>query len=271
MRAGCPKVSYRQPVRLLRMNEGMVKAYYWNLEEPDFLTEEELTKSVWEDRRQKAAGYARQADRVRCLAAGVLLQYALAEWESERQKGKQMRISGAEEKTGTDKEPFWYPVTAGEIRRKICNAGEGGHFREKIIFGQAGKPYFENPEAPFFNLSHSGSYVLCATADCEIGADIQEMRAADFTKAAEYAFCKEESDWVKQDLHRFYQLWTGKEAYGKMTGEGLKAGLRQNLLEERVRKRQDVEMAGIVLGKGAAQDLKTERLYAGALCWRKGK
>lgn len=249
----------------------MIKAYYWDLEEPDFLTEEELEKSVWEDRRQKAAGYAKQADRIRCLAAGALLQYALAEWESEKKEIKQIQVSGTEKKKGTGEEAFWYPVAAGEIRRRICTEGERVPFREKLIFGQSGKPYFENPDAPFFNLSHSGSYVLCAIADCEIGADIQEMRAVDFTKAAEYAFCKEENDWVKQDLHRFYQLWTGKEAFGKMTGEGLVAGLRQNILDENIQKQQNIRFAKRILRKNPAGALETERLYAGALCFRKGR
>ena len=245
----------------------MIKAYYWELEEPVFPAEEELEEAVLAERRRKAAGYAKRMDRIRCLAVGVLLRYALAEWESVKKEAEQ--TSSMEKKT--ESEAVWYPVTTKEIRKKIRSMEKEPCFGEKLVSEMSGKPYFKSPEKPFFSLSHSGSYVLCAMSDCEIGADIQEMKAVDFTKAAEYAFCKEENDWVKQDRHRFYRIWTGKEAFGKMTGEGLKAGLRQNMLDERLQKQHNIQFAEIVLCKSAAVGSKEQRLYAGALCFRKGK
>lgn len=79
----------------------------------------------------------------------------------------------------------------------------------------------------FFSLSHSEDYVMCAISEREVGADIQKMRACDVMKPAERFFSERErerlrrcSDEAKQ-RELFYELWTCKEAYGKLTGKGL--------------------------------------------------
>ena len=54
---------------------------------------------------------------------------------------------------------------------------EEGHIDlyEQIKYGVHGKPYLEN--VPFyFNISHSGEYVICAYDDKPVGADIQLMK-----------------------------------------------------------------------------------------------
>ena len=52
------------------------------------------------------------------------------------------------------------------------------------VYGREGKPYFR--DLPFyFNLSHSGDYVLCVLSEAEIGADIQQHRRREKEKDRE--------------------------------------------------------------------------------------
>lgn len=62
---------------------------------------------------------------------------------------------------------------------------------EEISYSEAGKPYLTNHQDVFFNLSHSGRFVVCAVADCEVGIDIQEVKACNM-KMAERFFHKDE-------------------------------------------------------------------------------
>lgn len=86
-----------------------------------------------------------------------------------------------------------------------------------------GKPYAEN--APFFNLSHSGDWILCAVSDTPVGADIETPRTVSpillrrVCTPAELAY-------IGDDAKRFLEIWTAKEAYLKLLGTGLPAELQ---------------------------------------------
>lgn len=102
-------------------------------------------------------------------------------------------------------------------------------------FGPHGKP--EIVDFPlYFSLSHSGDYVLCAISDREVGADIQKLQTVDFSKLASRFFAEaeykalEECDSEAERQKLFFRLWTNKEAYGKMTGQGIMAALNSDVL-----------------------------------------
>ena len=83
-----------------------------------------------------------------------------------------------------------------------------------------GKPYLEgNPV--YFNLSHSGNMVMCAISDMRVGCDIELMKKQPNLRVAKRFFAKEEYESIKENSD-FYRLWTLKESYVKLNGEGIK-------------------------------------------------
>ena len=97
----------------------------------------------------------------------------------------------------------------------------------KIVFYQNkyGKPFIKNFANIHFNVSHSGSWVVCAVDNTHIGIDIEQIKPIDVT-IAEY-FCQkcEIDDLMNKTkvakLLYFYEIWALKESYTKMKGEGL--------------------------------------------------
>lgn len=83
-----------------------------------------------------------------------------------------------------------------------------------------------------FNITHSGKYVACAISDKPIGIDMEGNRK-DVCSVARRFFNKDESEWVcmaeseSEQKERFLKIWTFKEAYSKMTGDGIVLCLKQ--------------------------------------------
>lgn len=102
-----------------------------------------------------------------------------------------------------------------------------GESPEKITYGPEGKPQAENVH---FNLSHSGNLVICAVGEKAVGCDI-EKTGQEPKGVAKRFFHRNEVNYLQkfQGQERneiFFRLWTWKESYVKMTGEGLKISLR---------------------------------------------
>jgi 4'-phosphopantetheinyl transferase len=90
---------------------------------------------------------------------------------------------------------------------------------------QFGKPSLVNRGDLFFNIAHSGHWVVAAFDCGVIGIDVEFMREIDLS-IAERFFSKKEYDSLIQkepDMQRsfFYDLWTLKESYIKAEGKGL--------------------------------------------------
>lgn len=190
-------------------------------------------------RREKALGMRNAQSRAAGLGAGLLLQRAVRDFQDGRpedwpKKGGRYTVSGLLSELG---EPF--PLT--------------------YRYGERGKPYFENLPL-YFNLSHSGDYVLCAVSDGEVGADIQKFQPVDEMKLAKRFFSESECqamarcEETKERQCLFFRLWTRKEAYGKLTGEGIVAVI-------------DKDMQGEVADW---QEVVLQEGYAAAVCAARG-
>ena len=187
---------------------------------------QEMEALLDRERLLKYQGMKEGRAKMLCLGAGVLLRLAWAESQSglffdENQNG--VFLNGGQ--SGREAPPI---LTPSEVH------------------GEKGKPYFEDSPLSF-SLSHSGDMVLCAIADHEIGADLQRVTEVRWQQLAERYYSPQEQDYLgiftekKAGCFRpseenarleFFSLWCRKEAYGKMTGEGVAPYLGRPILEE---------------------------------------
>ncbi len=92
-----------------------------------------------------------------------------------------------------------------------------------VIKGANGKPLCKGIH---FNLSHSGEMVICAVSEVPVGCDIEKAENAPF-EIINRVFSRNERKYIdgagndEDKTRRFFKLWTMKESYMKMTGEGL--------------------------------------------------
>ncbi|MBQ7219019.1 MAG: 4'-phosphopantetheinyl transferase superfamily protein, partial [Ruminococcus sp.] len=76
--------------------------------------------------------------------------------------------------------------------------------------------------------SHSGTCVMIAVDDREIGADVEKLPEKDYLKIAERFYHPNEREYVKRaadPARAFTHIWTRKEAYLKQLGIGISTDL----------------------------------------------
>ena len=83
-----------------------------------------------------------------------------------------------------------------------------------------GKPYFKNTDGLFFSISHSFPHYAVAVSDNPVGIDIEKIRDVNLN-ISKRMFTENERKYVGQNIGRFFEIWTKKEAYSKFTGKGL--------------------------------------------------
>ena len=86
-----------------------------------------------------------------------------------------------------------------------------------LLFNDTGKPFFE--KGPYFNVSHSGKYIVMAVSDKEIGVDIEECVAKDMSPLIRI-FNEAEAKMIKEHAD-FYYLWCAKESLIKCIGSSI--------------------------------------------------
>ena len=141
------------------------------------------------ERWHRASAFRREADRLRCVAAGLLGNFCL-----------------------------W----------KRC-----GDRPMALRKNRYGKPFLEgNPVQ--FSLSHAGDWAVCGLADCPLGVDIEKVQPVE---RGMYELCltSQERQQLEQvstpPERRFVQLWTMKESFGKLRGDGLNCGFQRFQVE----------------------------------------
>lgn len=101
--------------------------------------------------------------------------------------------------------------------------------QKNILFSadENGKPCFGCPSGLYFNLSHSGEYVLAAVSGKPVGCDIERIRPGVMKLAKRIYLPEEYEDIASQDGEeaqeaRFFYYWTLKESFMKVTGLGMR-------------------------------------------------
>ncbi|MCM1064707.1 MAG: 4'-phosphopantetheinyl transferase superfamily protein [Eubacterium sp.] len=196
------------------------------------------------ERRQKVLSLKNARARAACMGAGLLIQKALADHRTYCRTECQSAL-GTGCLAGTRTEPWAEPDTgqAGQPELERFSMKEllsvlGRDVTEVCYrYGKNGKPYLA--DEPFqFNISHSGDYVFCGVSDREIGVDIQKIQGDHVLRLAKRFFADPECRMLEacrdEELRRrmFFSMWVRKEAYGKLTGEGIAGAVGKCLWED---------------------------------------
>lgn len=126
---------------------------------------------------------------------------------------------------------------AGELLVRQLLSDASGKEKESFIISadKNGKLFCENQPDLYFNISHCGNIVTAVISDEEVGIDIEVIRPISLKLAKRICNDKELSyifghipdnseytqDASTDTLHRFFEIWTAKEAYFKCIGTGI--------------------------------------------------
>lgn len=103
----------------------------------------------------------------------------------------------------------------------------------EFSYNEHGKPSFINLPDIFFSMSHCKGAVACAVAREPVGIDIENLRHPK-PDVLDYVCNGEEMAMVLDSIDpagKFTELWTRKEAYVKLTGEGITHRVRDLLTD----------------------------------------
>jgi 4'-phosphopantetheinyl transferase len=124
-----------------------------------------------------------------------------------------------------------YRAVIGEllIRKMACEKLKVKNSKLEFEKNQYGKPFLKEYPNFYFNISHSGNWIVSAVDDRSVGIDVEKIAPIDLKIAKRY-FSKEEYRdlMAKKEENRlsyFYDLWTLKESYIKAVGKGLSLAL----------------------------------------------
>lgn len=169
----------------------MITVYYadWRpfLQEDIFYRQLDMVESA---RKEKILRISGKEEKMRSLAAGSILHYALCE----------------------------------ELNLPL-------HTKEafQVEYAEGGKPFLKEYTDTYFNLSHSGKYVCCGVGREPVGVDVQ--RQTEFKEKLALRFFTERDNRMlmecghEEQKELFFRMWSIKESYIKLTGEGMRKGL----------------------------------------------
>jgi len=131
---------------------------------------------------------------------------------------------------------FFYPrdrnrhiITHGALRQILGNYLNRAPSTIEFGVGINKKPFVIDNTGIYFNLSHSGDWILLAIGKSEVGVDTELIkRDFEYSDIVEGYFSKDEINFINtgKSAEGFYLLWTRKEALIKATGQGLDENIK---------------------------------------------
>ncbi|NLB09484.1 MAG: 4'-phosphopantetheinyl transferase superfamily protein [Clostridiaceae bacterium] len=92
-----------------------------------------------------------------------------------------------------------------------------------IQLGDNGKPYLSS--RLHYNISHSGSKIVCSFSEQEVGVDLEQILPVDDSLIRQVCVASEQAHLLQLEPEaqgrEFFVLWTAKESYMKLRGTGL--------------------------------------------------
>lgn len=104
------------------------------------------------------------------------------------------------------------------LEHSICNYS--------IDYNEYGKPFLKEFPNIHFSISHTKNICICVISNKEVGVDIQSVKY--YPNVLKY-FTNSELSIVNKSENKkvdFTRIWTKKESYLKMIGQGISYGLK---------------------------------------------
>lgn len=122
----------------------------------------------------------------------------------------------------------------------------------------------------FLSLAHGGGMAVLAVGDRPVGCDVERLSRV--REGVLRRFLKEERAFVEEAGKEaregaFYRIWTGKESYLKLTGEGLSAWKEVRVLPEGLMLRSGKEQPCRIVWKEAGEHLLAVCHEENAAAW----
>lgn len=117
---------------------------------------------------------------------------------------------------------FTYEKKSGEMHSSAAYNALTAMGAEGIKYLENGKPVADNC---YVSVSHSGTLGAVCMSDRPVGIDVEKIDAdRNFVKLSNRLFgIKEQQYFCKNPTPQtFYEMWTRKEAYSKISGEGIR-------------------------------------------------
>lgn len=183
--------------------------------EENSILEERIFAILGRQRQEKIEKCRHDKDKLRSLCAGALLCLGVMEWEEAEEDFALHKVMP--KKVNWEMIPAYFDNLNTDI---------------SCTYGENGKPHFMHFPHIQFNISHSGDFVAAAFDKNPVGIDIQEHRklkesvARHFLSAWEMEQLRMQTgDENREEL--LCRLWTIKESYIKLTGEGMRKSMKE--------------------------------------------
>jgi len=127
---------------------------------------------------------------------------------------------------------YFSEINNGESSHELLHRAVQDYYGKcdlDLSYKMGEKPYFIEPNAPKFSISHSEKLWICAISENEVGCDIQIHKPYPRYKAVAKRYfhsaeiCKMNA--AESPIYVFFDTWVKKEAVAKLTGRGLDSSL----------------------------------------------
>ncbi|KAA0800291.1 4'-phosphopantetheinyl transferase superfamily protein [Bacillus cereus] len=123
------------------------------------------------------------------------------------------------------------------IRSVICKRYKISNQKIRYSYNIYGKPDWIEDKDFYFNISHSGNWIVCIVGNVPVGTDIEQIRPIQLELISQLFSMEEVMDLnsktIIERINYFYDLWTLKESYVKAIGTGLSTSLNSFTISKR--------------------------------------
>lgn len=191
-----------------------VQIYYQSIH--DIVINEQLLSALQPGRRKQLFSLRFEADKKRCAAAGMLL------WEHLYHRHPECFTVSY---SASGKPSVAY-CSDPRSQSDFCQGASSSDVSLSNPSFSASSTNLSTPAVPFFNLSHSGDFVMLAISDTPIGCDIERLHKAILSRHVfhpnELSLLLSQPEGTARN-QAFLRLWTAKEAFLKAIGTGIDA------------------------------------------------